>query len=416
MSSPRHQSRRAFCSAAIASAVATQLPGFAQTGPSGSPTHPNVAAIDHDRILAAAAPLLTQALTPITSLVAPRSPGTPHEFYSEPEDFFPVPASPAAPWTQHRTSPTNPNAFTAHREAVYKLGVTVATLTAAFVLTTERRYASKAAEHLLAWFVDPATRMTPSLQFGQHIPGTPGLRFEGIVETVPLAEVAHSLRFLAISDALAPEALKAVRGWFSEYLQWMNDSRTGGLARDAKDHHGSSWLFQCAAYADAIATGFTSDDAGLAALRHRFRTATLRAQINALGNFPHEVSTATPYRDSLFNLDLLALACDLLSTRFEDAWQFELQDGPGMRSAIAYHYPYILNRSAWPYPADAAHFADLPGRRVSLLLAARVYSRPEYASLWTSLKPLPETAPAELLRSFPISQPLLWVSRPKSAV
>jgi len=401
--------RRAFCLTAAAAVALLRHPAAAQ---SRSSTHPDVAAIDHDRIFAAAAIALDTPITPLTTLPAPRTVGTPHDFYSEPEDFFPDPAGGANPWVR-RPGATNPDSFAAHRNAVYQLGVAVAALTTASVVTSDPKYAARAAEHLRAWFITPGTRMNPTLQLAQRVPNTATGRPEGIIETVPLAEVARSLRFLAAYGALTAEDLAAIRKWFADYALWLSESRTAGLARDMKDHNGSSWLLQSAAYADANVIGLSSDDATLNTLRHRFHTVTLRAQMNAYGNFPREVSTPTPYRNSLFNLDLLTVACELLTTRFDNPWEYELQDGPGIRSTIAYHYPYILSPSTWPYPADASHFKELPGRRISLLLAGRAYSRPEYVDLWKSLSPLPPTAAPELLRSFPVTQPLLWATKPK---
>jgi hypothetical protein len=106
---------------------------------------------------------------------------------------------------------------------------------------------------------------------------------------------------------------------------------------------------------------------------------------------------------------MLAGICDLLSTRFESAWEYELQDGPGMRVAIAHHFPFIANRNSWPYRADSTRFNELPLRQPSLLLAGRAYSRPEYIDLWKTLPPDP--ADRELQHTFPIRQPLLWVRR-----
>ena len=108
---------------------------------------------------------------------------------------------------------------------------------------------------------------------------------------------------------------------------------------------------------------------------------------------------------------MFAGVCLLLSTRFESVWDYELQDGPGMRTVIARLFPYILDRGKWPYRADAFHFNNLPIRPPALLFAARAYDRPEYAALWQTLNPDP-TIP-ELQRTFPIRQPLLWVTRPK---
>jgi hypothetical protein len=422
MTTPFLLSRRSFCATAAAAVLRgpALLRAQASQTPPLSPTHPNVAAIDHDRILAAADPLLLLPPAPLTAFPAPRSPGKMNDFYSEPEAYYPDPTSATAPWKEFPTRVPNAAAFTAHRDAVHTVSVEVATLTAAFVLTSDTRYSQKAAEHLRAWFLTPATRMTPDLRFGQRIPNSPPGRFEGrfegILETVPFAEVAQAIPFLASSGSLSEAELTGLHGWFAAYLQWLTEAPLAGLARDQKDHHGSSWLLQCAAYARLNAAGLTSDDATLSQLRHHFHSVTLRAEIHATGNFPHEVTTAAPYRNSLLNLDMLSAACDLLSTRFESAWEFELQDGPGMRAAIAYHAPFIANRAKWPYPADDVFFTALPGRRVALLLGGRAFAQADYSELWRSLTPIPADAPGVILRSLPIRQPLLWVARPKPVV
>jgi len=397
--------RRTFCTQTAATLLLSPHLLAAQTSEAKSSSHPDVALIDHDRILHAADSYLTQTPTPLTTLPAPHSPGTPNDFYSEADHHWPDPANPTGPYLTHTGAP-NPAAFTAHREALIHFSRSVSALTAASVLTSQSRYAQQAVAHLRAWFIDPATSMTPSLLYAQTILPAKTGRFEGVVEAVHLAEVAQSIPFLAHSEALSPEDRAAIEKWFADYLDWLNSSRLAGLARDNKSHHGTSWLLQ----ACAIAHLNTKDDRPLTTLRHQFKASTLRAQISADGTFPRELTTPNPYRNSLFNLDMLAAICVLLSTRFESIWDYELQDGPGMRSAIARHFPYILNRGAWPYRADSVRFTDLPIRPPSLLFAARAYNRPEYADLWRTLTPDP-TSP-EFEQTFPIRQPLLWVTRP----
>lgn len=446
--------RRSFCSAAASCCGTAALLGRAgllraagqaagraaqvPAEPPATPSRPDVAAIDHDRILAAAERCLTQAPTPLTSLQCPRSPGTVHDYYSEAEpDTNPdaVPSAKAAP-----------PPFTAHRDALFSLGLAVPALAGAHLLTGEQRYAEHAVVQLRAWFVDPATRMTPRLDFGSVLvtqaqpatdapvftvqnnpsfaatPAPPeGGRFQGILETLPLVEIAQAIPFLAASAALGEADLKALHAWFAAYLRWLTEPQDTGprlpaLARDRKDHHGSSWLLQASAYASLAAPEGDvphSEDSALADLRHRFKTVTLRAQIAADGTFPHELGSETPYRDSLFNLDMLAGVCQLLSTRFESIWDYSLEDGPGMRSAIAYHFPFIADRAMWPFRADRQHFDELPGRRASLLFTARAYQRPEYAALWKTLRPDPPDP--EIQRTLPIHQPLLWVRQPPRA-
>jgi hypothetical protein len=396
--------RRIFCSQAATLLLAPRL----LRSQTKSTSRPDVAAIDHDRILEAAARYLTQSPTPLTTLPCPRSPGTPHDYYSEAEDYWPDPSSPTGPFLIHNTGPSNRDAFTAHRDALLNFSLCVPALTAAFVLTSEARYAQQAVNHLRAWFIDPATRMTPSLLYAQTIRPAKTGRFEGVVEAVHLAEVVQCLLFLNNSEALTESDHITLKTWFAEYFEWLNTSRLAGLARDNKSHHGSSWLLQAAAIAHLTEV---ADDARLTTLRHQYKSSTIRAQIVANGTFPRELSTPNPYRNTLFNLDMFAGICVLLSTRFESVWDYELQDGPGMRTVIARLYPFILDRGRWPYLADAEYFSDLPIRPPSLLFAARAYDRPEYADLWKRLKPDP-TIP-ELQRTFPIRQPLLWVTRPK---
>ena len=434
--------RRTFCAGAATLLLAPRLSRsqwlWAQVVPA-NPLRPDVAAIDHDRILAAAQKYLSVAPTPLTALPCPRSPGTPHDYYSEALDETSEP-------TAHDTAPsTSPAPFTAHRDALFTLGQIVPALAAAHLLTGDARFAEHAVLHLRAWFADAATSMSPSLDYGAvlikttpapaatvtdsgagaaafgtaaaNAPAPTIGRPEGIVETLPLAEVAQAIPFLANSPALSAADTHAIHVWFAVYLHWLTDPQDSGprlaaQARDRKDHHASSWLLQAAAYSRLTAApGAPSSENSMATeLRHRFRTVTLRAQILANGSFPHELTTPNPYRNSLFNLDMLAAVCELLTTRFDSVWDYELQDGPGMRSVIAFHFPFIESRNKWPYLADLVHFKELPCRRPSLLFAARAYSRPEYAALWKALPPDP--ADLDVLRTIPIHQPLLWVRQP----
>ena len=352
-------SRRAFCTTATLVALQPHILE-AQTASS----RPDVAAIDHDRILTAANKALATAPTLATPLE-----------------------------------------YTALAAALLLFSRQVSALAAAFHLTREDRYAAHAVLHLRAWFIAPATYVAPDMIHVGQVPSGNRPNFEHLVDDLPLAEIAVAIPFLASSSSLFAEDYAGLQKWSRDYLSWLTTSRIAGLARDQKDHHGTSWLLQAVAFAR-----LTGDEAILAELRHRFKTVTLRAQLVSGGTFPHELSTAYPYRNSLFALDLLSGSCHLLSTPFESLWEYELQDGPGVRSAVAFHAPFIQKRNAWPYRADLMHFADLPVRCPSLLFAARAYQRPEYAELWKTLNPDP-TIP-ELQRTFPISQPLLWMSRP----
>ena len=267
----------------------------------------------------------------------------------------------------------------------------VAALAAATVIdvANAEKYARLAAAQLKAWFVNPATRLATEPDYKSY---------QRLIGMVSLGEMCVALPFLQLDD----DVLAQMKVWFAKYLTYLTENRTALLARDAKDRHGSSWLLQTTA-----AAKFTKNEAVTNDCRHRFKTSTIRAQINADGLFPHEVSTENPFRNSLFNLDLLGGTCQLLSTQFENVWDHELQDGPGMRTAVAKHAYYMRDRVKWPYPADVAHFNLLPYRRPTLVFAGRAYGNAEYVTLWRSLNPDP--VDLEMLQAFPIRQPILWM-------
>lgn len=275
------------------------------------------------------------------------------------------------------------SALTANPAQIRALCTTLATLTAAFLLTKEELYAARAQAHLL------------SLTQIEIKPDT------SILELVPIAEAAIALRFLV--DAIPENDLKTINDWLASLQDLLNTARPMLLARDTHDHRASSWLLLSAAIARS-----QRDDKALDAARARFRRPTLRNQINAQGLFPEEMATPNPYRNTLFNFDLLCGACQLLASSFDLLWEFDLPDGPGIRVVAASLFPMIQDRGKWTGIADATHFRDLPGRRPALLFAGRAYNRSEYVDLWRSLPP---AIPPGLEDTFPIREPLLWTTR-----
>jgi hypothetical protein len=137
-------------------------------------------------------------------------------------------------------------------------------------------------------------------------------------------------------------------------------------------------------------------------------------QIAADGSFPHELARTKPYAYSLFNLDVLAIVCQTLSTPKNDLWRFELRDGRGIGRALEFIVPYIRAKDSWPYPPDVMFWENWPIRHASLLLGGLALGRPEYIELWQQLDPAPTVD--EVIRNYPLRQPLLWVATPSNTV
>ena len=357
----------------------------------------DLAAIERGRVLKAAGRYLSEKPVTVTASSSPRSAGGRHDFFSEGDYWWPDPANPDGPYIQ-RDGMSNPGNFVEHRRAMIRLSLIVPALAAAYKITRQRKYAGQAATHLRAWFIDDATRMNPDLQYAQAIKGRFTGRGTGIIDTLHLVEVARA----AWQIDLEPADLEGVRKWFAAYMQWMTTHPYGIAERDAKNNHGTCWVAQVAAFAQLAGTRELT-----AWCRNRFQTVLIPDQEAADGSFPEELRRTKPYGYSIFNLDALAIAAQTLSTPGGSLWTWQTPDGRGMAKAMAYMYPFLLDKKKWPLPPDVMYDKEWPVRQPCLLFAGLALDKPDYLALWRRLEPDPTVE--EVLRNFPVRQPILWV-------
>ncbi len=416
--------RRRFCALSAAALASRRLPAIE---PPPASAYSLVAAVDRDRILRLANQWVSAKPQGIRDFPAPNSPGTPHDFFSQADYFWPNPADPSGPWKEI-DGKSNPANFQDHRRAMIRLSQAVPALTAGFLLTRKQEFARAAAAHLVAWFVTPATRMNPNLQNAQGYTGGPTVSSYGIIDTLHLVEPAHSADFL--KDALGPANFAAVQQWFREYLGWMKSSTPGQKERDATNNHSIAWALQAAEFARLAADNLTRDQ-----IRTRFETLQLPAQENAQGGFPRELARTKPYGYSIFQFDCataLGWSLGILSpnapstapagktTSLADSVFHPASSASATGAnndatarealcrAAAFLYPFLNDKSKWPYAHDVQHWESWPVRSPGLLFCGLACNHPEYIALWRRLDPDP-TDP-EIIRNFPIRQPLLWVA------
>jgi len=393
--------RRFFKGAAAAgSATAASLAWALPTRPRQSEAYRLVAQTDRQRILRAASAYLSRSPVTVTAFPSKRSPGGLHDFFSEADYFWPNPKNPDGPYIS-RDGQSNPNNFDEHRKAMIALSVEMPSLTAAWLLTGDRRYGQHASEYLRAWFIRPATRMNPDLEFAQGVHGVSTGRSYGIIDTLHLVEVARAAGFLAPTMLTAAESA-ALKDWFRSYLKWMKTSDKGKTERDALNNHATCWALQAAEFARLIGDSATRQE-----VSRKFTEVLLPDQLGADGSFPKELGRTKPYSYSIFNFDVMAALCQSLQGEGRDLLTFQLGDGRGLCKAAEFLYPYLKDRSRWPYQKDVEHFDALPVRSPGLLFSGIACHRQDYIALWKSLNPDPTDR--EIIRNFPVRQPLLWV-------
>jgi hypothetical protein len=365
----------------------------------------DVAAIDRVRILRAADSYLKEEPVTVTASHSPRSAGGVHDFYSEGDYWWPDPKNPGGAYIR-RDGETNPDNFTAHREAMVRLTLQVPALAAAWKITrdvaTRKKYAANVGEHLRAWFVDEGTKMNPNLEFAQAISGVNKGRGIGIIDTIHLVEVARAADLLDKGGALDAATASGVREWFAQYVEWMTTSKNGAEERDAKNNHGSCWAMQVAEFAS-----YTGDAKWMDWCRERFRTVLVPDQIAVDGSLPLELARTKPYSYALFDMDILSTICQILSKPGDSLWAFATPDGRGMKKAIGYMFPFIEDKKKWPLKPDVEYFEDFPVRQPSLLFGGLAYDKPEWIEVWKKLDA--DSKVPEVVRNFPVRQPVLWV-------
>ncbi len=367
-----------------------------------APVTVEVGQIDRDRILRAADRALGQAPVTITAWRAKLSGGGPHDFYSNGDYWWPNPKTTnGLPYVQ-RDGQTNPDNFVAHRQAIRQLSDAVAALGAAYKITGDDRYARKAAALLRVFFLDEATRMNPSLQYAQAIPGVSPGRGTGIIDTLHLIEVPKAVEAMEKSPALTPEMAAGLRKWFADYVAWMTTSKNGQDEARAGNNHAVAFWLQVAVFAE-----FTGDAKQLAECRRRFTEVFVPGQMAADGSFPAELRRTKPYGYSIFQLDNLVTLCQVLSTKEQDLWKFTMPDGRSVHRAVEFMYPYLADKSKWPYPPDVNAWEGWPARQPGLLFAGLALGEGKYLELWKKLPADP--ANEEVRRNIAITQPVLWV-------
>ena len=389
-------SRRTFCAA---SAMLFTQTAFGLDAHAEAEGYTLVARVDRARILAAAKRYIQLPPKTITSYPSAKSPGGLHDYFSEADYWWPNPKDPGGAYIQ-RDGESDPYNFNDHRAAMIALSVQMPALTAAWLLTGNASYGRHAAGHLRAWFIDPTTAMNPNLEYSQGIHGKSTGRSYGIIDTLHLVEVARAASLVAPKLLTAKES-QVLMEWFANYLHWMQTSEKGSTERDAKNNHATCWALQAAEYARLI-----GDEHTRSSVATRYRDVLLPGQMAKDGSFPLELARTKPYSYSIFNFDVMAALCQSLLDRDRNLFAFTLPDGRGICRAATFIYPYLRDREAWRYRKDVEHFTSLPVRSPGLLFTGIACGDSKKVQLWRTLNPDPKDA--EIIRNYPIRQPLLW--------
>lgn len=312
---------------------------------------------------------LAAPIVVVTDKSQPPPSGDLHDYVSYARYWWPDPASSnGLPFIRRDGHHNREQLARGDRGKVEQLTTVVAALALAWHLERNTNCAVRAGEWLRAWFVTPATRMNPSLNYAQVRLGhddNQGSNF-GLIDTRGFAQVVDALRLLQDSPALTGEEEERVRQWFTEYLDWFLTSEQGRLERAARNNHGTWYLVQ----AIAIARFLGDDERARELAREDFDR--IGWQFEPDGNQPLEIERTDGLSYSRFNLEAQFEVASLAAPLGVDLWHYTAANGAGLRKGIEFLQPYNAAPETWPHNQSEK---TKPGFLQSLLdQAERVWS------------------------------------------
>jgi hypothetical protein len=303
----------------------------------------------------------------------PRKPpsGDPHDYMSQAPYWWPDPKKPDGLPYIRRDGQTNPEVNKFDRPLLGKMTSAVGTLAQAYRLTGDERYAAHAARLVRAWFLDPATRMNPNLNYGQFVPGRNDGRGTGIIESRNFLTVVDAVGLLRDSPAWTKADQAGLEEWFRRFLHWLQTSAPGKEEAAATNNHGSWYDVQVVTFAL-----FSGDRKTAKAVLEQVGAKRIARQIEPDGRQPRELKRTKSFGYSVFNLEALVHLAALGERLGVELWHYRTEDGRSLRKALDWLLPYALGEKEWPYPQLGKLQAD--GLAPLLRRAANAYREPRY--------------------------------------
>ncbi|WP_282134979.1 alginate lyase family protein [Seonamhaeicola maritimus] len=305
--------------------------------------------------------------------------GDPHDYYSYSPYWWPNPENPDGPYIW-RDGEVNPDRNTSDISRIEAMVDRVTSLVPAWYFTGNERYAESAVEQLRAWFLNPATKMNPNVQFGQKRRGHNYNSPSGVLEAWRMRWVIDCAILLESFPGWTDEDDEALRSWFSQFATWMVESPTGIEESMQPNNHGSWYNAQLILYA------LYGKNLNLARKQLDDMPARIFSQVFIDGRQPQELIRTRSLNYSIFNARALITVARLGRHLNYDLFAYRSLEGRSIRLAVDYMTPFILGEKEWPIVQLRPH---------SNGSAAQLY--------WNAAKGFQEGKYANLLRKLPES-------------
>lgn len=306
--------------------------------------------------------------------------GDKHDYMSLGRYFWPDPNKPDGLPYLNRDGESNPEANTLPDHGnLARMASTVSTLSLAYHLSGNDSYAGQAARFLRTWFLDPATKMNPNLNFAQGVKGKNAGRPAGVIDSRGLAQVVDGIGLLAGYKGWSADDQQNLVRWFDQYLDWLLTSPNGKGEAKATNNHGVWYDVQ----ASSIAL-FVGRHEVARRILDEARLQRVGKQIEPDGSQPRELARTTSQHYTAFNLEAFFALAAIGKNVDVDLWNYQTEDGRSIRKGLDWVLPFARGEKEWSHKQikkfDTAAYYPL------LIRASIQYNDPSYAELAWKLK------------------------------
>ena len=205
----------------------------------------------------------------------------------------------------------------------------------AWLATGDDSFADEAVNLVRVWFVEPATRMNPHLEFSQFVPGKKSAGI-GIIDTYDFYYLLNALEVLVNAKKID---LSEVKDWFVDYTDWLLKSSQGKSESSRKNNHGTSHHLQVVCFSSFVGNHWRARY-----LLWRARGQRIGLQIEPSGKQPFESHRSISLYYHIYNLTKLSHLCCLAE---RERVPFLGYKGK-IKKAYNYLMPFIQDQSSWP--------------------------------------------------------------------
>ena len=270
--------------------------------------------------------------------------GSKHDYMSMATYYWPDPSKPAGAPYIRKDGERNPEIRDiSDHKAVDNMQKAVSLLSLAYYFTHDEAYAKKAAEFLKVFFLDEATKMNPNMNYAQYVKGVNDGRGTGILDTRSFADVASTVGLLDGSKSWTKADAEQLKAWYTQYFDWMKNSKNGHDERNAKNNHGIWFDTQM------LGIGLFLDQKDYVKEYLKTTLARIPVQLELDGRQPLELARTAALSYSTFSLQAWFTAANLADNVGVDIWNYETADGKSIKKALDWLLPYAMGEKPWTY-------------------------------------------------------------------